>query len=130
MEKKETFEYTYSALTEEERAQIMSIKRQYEEKPKKVETDVERVKKLDAKIKNIPTCWALVLGVCGCLLFGTGLTMVLEWNLLIWGIVLMAIGCVPMIMAYPVFTRLTEKLKNKYAQEIIELSNKILSEEN
>ncbi len=122
---KNTFEYTYSAPTEAEKKQIESIRRQYADEVK-VESKIDRVRRLDSKVKNTATCVSLILGVVGCLTFGLGLTMVLEWNIWLWGVVLMAIGCVPMLLAYPVYSWLFARGKKKYGDEILRLSEEIL----
>ena len=121
-----TFEYTYCALTEKEKKEIASIRRQYEETVESGEDKVERIKYLDAKVRNTATCISLVFGVIGCLIFGLGLTMILEWGILVWGIVVMMIGCVPMFLAYPVFNWLFARGKKKYGAEILRLSEELL----
>ena len=54
--------------------------------------------------------------------------MILEWNIWIWGIVLMAIGIVPMAIAYPVYKFSLNKGKAKYGEEILRLSEELLNE--
>ena len=121
-----TFEYTYSAPTEEEKRQIASIRRQYENTLESGESKVERIKYLDAKVRNTANIVSLALGIAGCLIFGLGLTMVLEWQKILWGIALMGVGCIPTILAYPVHQWLFEKGKKKYGEEILRLSEEIL----
>ena len=121
-----TFEYTYSAPTETEKKQIESIRRQYETPQKPVESNVERVKRLDAKIKNTANAFSLALGVFGCLVFGLGLTMILEWEIWLGGVGVMALGCPLMIFAYPLYNFLIKKGKKKYGAEILRLSEEIL----
>lgn len=121
-----TFEYTYSALTEKEKKQIEHIKRQYETHPKGHVGKLERIKVLDARVKNTATCMALVLGIVGCLIFGLGLTSILEWEKWILGITLMTVGCIPMAFAYPTYHFSLEKGKKKYGKEILELSEEVL----
>ena len=62
------FHYTYSAPTEEERREIESIRREYQPREKK-ETDLERLRALDRKVKNLPMAVGLSLGVVGVLVF-------------------------------------------------------------
>lgn len=121
------FNFKYVAPTEEERKEIDSIRRQYLPK-EHVENKIERLRRLDALVKNTAIIWSLVLGVMGTLIFGLGLTMVLEWNMLVWGIVLMVIGSVPLGIAYPVHKRLLDKYKNRYGEEILRLSEELLNE--
>ena len=129
MESQETkFEYTYKAPTEEERREIESIRRQYGAKPIAV-SKIDRLRELDARVKNAAIIWALVLGVVGLLIFGLGIAMVLEWSIYVWGIVVGAVGVVPMAFAYPVYKITFNKGKEKYGAEILSLSEELLKEE-
>ena len=121
------FSYKYIAPTEEERKEIDSIRRQYAPQEKE-ETKLERLRRLDALVKNTAIIWSLVLGVLGTLIFGLGLTMILEWQILPWGIVLMVIGSVPITIAYPVYKCVLKKYKNRFGEEILRLSEELLNE--
>ena len=125
-QKQEIFEYTYSAPTEREKRQIESIRKQYAPQSEKAENAFDRLKKLDAKVNNTATCAALILGVVGILIFGFGLSMILVWNIWLWGIVLMATGCIPMALAYPIYSWLIARGKKKYGEEILRLSEGLL----
>ena len=122
------FEYTYSAPTELERKQIEQIRSKYAPKNNN-DCSIETLKALDRKIHSTATMVALIFGILGCLTFGLGLAMILEWNLLTWGIVLMAIGCVPMALAYPAYTTSLKRGKQKYGERILQISNQLLNKE-
>lgn len=124
----EKFNYSYSATSEEEKKEIERIKRQYEQKPKK-ESELERLRKLDGKVKEFPQILALTVGIIGTLIFGLGMSMILEWNITVWGVVVGAVGAIIVTLAYPLFKWYYKKLKEKYKDEIIELSNLLLGEE-
>lgn len=121
------FNFKYTAPTEAERKEIDSIRRQYSPQ-EQTETKMERLRRLDALVKNTSIIWALVLGVVGTLIFGFGLTMILEWNIWIWGFALMIIGIVPVALAYPVYKFILKKYKNRYGKEILKLSEELLNE--
>ena len=121
------FNFKYTAPTEEERKEIDSIRRQYVPQ-EHVESKIERLRRLDAIVKNTAIIWSLVFGVVGALIFGLGLTMILEWSIWLWGIVLMVIGSVPMAIAYPVYKLALNKGKAKYGEEILRLSEELLNE--
>lgn len=123
----EKFEYTYSAPTEEEKRKVEDIRRQYVEETPCVDK-VARIKALNDKVKKPPMAIAITIGVVGCLLFGLGLTMVLEWGIWLWGIAVMAVGCLPMIAAYPIHQALLKAGKKKYGAEIVRLSDEVLAE--
>ena len=121
------FNYKYSAPTEEERREIDSIRRQYAPK-EQTESKIERLRRLDALVKNTAIIWSLCLGVIGTLIFGLGLTLILEWNVFPWGLVVMAVGSLPIIIAYPVYKLVLKKYKNRYGEEILRLSEELLNE--
>ena len=121
------FNFKYTAPTEEERKEIDSIRRQYAPQ-EHVETKLERLRRLDSLVKNTAIIWSLVLGVVGTLVLGLGLTMILEWNIWLWGIVLMIIGSAPIAIAYPVYKLALNKGKAKYGDEILRLSEELLNE--
>lgn len=121
------FNFRYTAPSQEERKEIDSIRRQYVSL-EKTETKLEKLRRLDGLVKNTAIIWSLCLGIIGILVFGLGLTMILEWNVIIWGIVLMVIGSVPMAIAYPKYKSLLNKGKAKYGAEILQLSEELLNE--
>ena len=121
------FRYAYTAPTEAERREIAAIRREYtsgEDLP-----PLERLRLLDGRVKTTPTVLALVLGVVGLLVFGLGLTMVLEWGMPLLGILVMVVGAVPIGLAYPVYLRLLAAGKRKYGAEILRLSDLLLGNE-
>lgn len=121
------FNFRYTAPTEEERKEIDSIRRQYAPQ-EQTETKLERLRRLNSLVKNTALIWSLCLGIVGCLLFGLGLTMVLEWDILVWGILLMVVGALPMAIAYPVYKMVLQTYKNRYGDEILRLSEDLLNE--
>ena len=120
------FEYTYSAPTEAERREIARIRKQYEAKDEK-QIKLERIRKLDSFVQNFSTILALVLGIMGTLIFGLGLSMVLVWDIFVFGIVVCVIGICPMIAAYPLYVITLKKNKEKYGEEILRLSEELLN---
>lgn len=126
MENKE-FNYTYVAPTDEERKEIDRIRKQYEPQ-KKTESKLERLRRLDSLVRNSASVVALVLGVVGCLLFGFGLTLILEWQKIVLGVVVAVLGSLPMGLAHPAYALILERNKKKYGEEILRLSEELLNE--
>lgn len=120
------FEFKYSAPITEERKEIESIRNSYSVHSES--NKLMRLRELDAKVKNVPTVVSLVVGIIGLLVFGLGLTMILEWKLLVWGIIVSALGFVLMCGALPINKKLSSTLKAKYSDEIIKLSDELLNE--
>lgn len=119
------FSYRYSAPTEEERREIENIRRRYGGATKE-EDKLARIRELDSKVKNPPLIAALTVGIGGSLIFGLGLTMILEWNIVLWGTLVAVFGCCVMTSAYFIRKLLTKRNKNKYGAEIVRLSDEIL----
>lgn len=126
MNKQDKFEFTYVALSEQERNEILSIQENYETKPTKSETRLDRIRKLDGKVNNTATAVSLAFGIIGLLIFGTGLTMILEWDYIIWGSIVSIIGIIPIALAHPINKLLIKRGKKKYGAEILKLSNELL----
>lgn len=120
------FEYTYTAPTEAERKEINSIKNNYIPSAPKSETKLERLRKLDAKVTNTAVTASLTLGIPGVLILGTGMTMVLEWSIYLWGIIVGLIGLIPIALAYPTYKYVLKKGRLKYGAEILKLSEELL----
>ena len=127
MENKNKFEFTYIAPTERERKEVESLRKQYLPQEESVDK-VEQLRKLDEKVKTPPKVFALSLGVVGTLIFGLGLTMILEWNLIVWGAGIAVVGMISVALAYPLYKWLFKKLKEKYRAAILQLSEEILNE--
>ena len=123
----EQFNYKYSAPTEEERKEIDSIRRQYAPQTQE-ESKIEKLRRLDALVKNSATIWGLALGILGTLIFGLGLAMILEWSLWLWGALVAVIGAVPASIAYPVYKYVLKKYKDRHGAEILRLSEELLNE--
>ncbi|MBQ7348410.1 MAG: hypothetical protein IJW47_00300 [Clostridia bacterium] len=127
MEEKQTkFEFNYSAPSEQERKEIESIRRQYTNVVRSKDDKLYRLRKLNAFVNNSASVTGLVLGVIGLMIFGLGMTMVLEWALYLWGVIVGAVGVIPMVIAYPVYKAVYNKNKEKYGKEILALSEELL----
>ena len=122
------FEYKYVAPTNEERKEIESIRKSYLPQNNDV-YKLNRLRRLDSVVKRIPIIIALTIGVVGMLIFGLGLTLVLEWNLLAWGAVVGILGAVIMIGVYPLYLRASRYFKEKHSKEILEISEELLNDE-
>lgn len=119
--KKETFEYTYSAAQQEE---IEAIRKKY--MPKQ-EDKMELLRKLDRDVTKPGTIWSIMLGVVGCLMFGGGMScvMVAGSSFLAIGIVLGLIGIGIMAAALPVYKKITDKERERIAPQILALTEEL-----
>lgn len=123
-EKKGTFNYTYSASQQQE---IKRIREKYT-KPTQEEDKMEQLRKLDASVTKTGTVVSLIVGVISTLIFGVGMccTMVWEDTLFIPGIFIGIVGMVGVIAAYPIYSRITKKQREKLAPEIMRLSDELM----
>ena len=129
MEKnQETFTYTYSAQQQEE---IKNIRKKY--LPPE-EDKMERLRKLHHSATQKAQTWALVLGVVGALIMGSGMSLVMTdigemiglTNALIPGIVIGIIGMIPVAFAYPAYNHILKKERQRIAPEILRLSDELM----
>lgn len=128
-EGKNKFEYTYSALTEEERAEIESIRRGYlSPEPGGDGGKLARLRKLNARVKNAAVCAGLTAGIVGVLLFGAGMSLSLSFSRYAAGIVLSLVGILPMAAAMPLYKFVLGRGRKKYGEEILRLSEELLNE--
>ena len=107
------FKYTYTAPDEDERKEIESILAQYKPSSPPPLSNIEKIKALDLKVKNLSNAIGIILGIIGTLIFGTGLAMILEWNIILFGVIVCIVGVPLMIIAYPVYKIVLEKQKQK-----------------
>ena len=116
----ETFSYTYSSVHREE---IEKIRNKYIEEQ---ENDLITLRRLDNYITNTATYASIFVGIIGVLVFGTGLSLVLSFSKYVLGIIVGFCGLVIMGMGLFVNKAILNKLRKKYANKIIELSDKLL----
>ena len=117
-----TFNYTYSA---KEQAEVEKIRKKY----MPAEQDkLAYVIKLDRSVANKATTWSLVIGIIGALIMGTGMSlcMVASKSFMVLGIVIGVIGMGIVAVAYPVYTRILKKEREKIAPEILRLTEEIM----
>lgn len=124
MNSNETFNYTYSASQQEE---IKKIREKYSA-PKEQENKMERLRQLDRSVTRPGTIAALIVGIASSLIMGTGMSMCMVWGdeLFIPGIVVGVAGMIGVAIAYPLYSAVTKKWKEKLAPEIIRLSDELM----
>lgn len=122
-EKKETFNYTYSASQQQE---IRRIREKYMP-PTQEEDKMERLRKLDTGVTKPGTIVSLIVGIISALIFGVGMCCTMVWtDLFIPGIVIGIIGLVGIVSAYPLYVHITKKQRAKVAPEIMRLTDELM----
>ena len=88
------------------------------------------LKKLDNKAKLPATIFTYTFGIISALIVGTGMCLSMQVigsgiSTMVAGIVIGIIGFVLCGINYPIYRRMLEKGKSKYAYEIVELAREI-----
>ncbi|MEE1065337.1 MAG: dihydropteridine reductase [Acutalibacteraceae bacterium] len=88
------------------------------------------LKKLDTKAKLPANIFAYTFGIATTLLAGLGMSLAMRviggtTAFMILGIILGIIGFAGCAITYPVYKKILEKSKSKYAFEIVELAREI-----
>ena len=120
MEKQEnTVNIIYSA---EEQKEIDSIRAKYQPGEKKQPTNLDKLKKLDARVESKAMVSALSEGIISTLVLGVGMTCVLVWNQPVIGVIVGVLGLAGALYAWPLYQKVLKKEREKAAPEIIRLS--------
>ena len=120
MEKQEnTVNIIYSA---EEQKEIDSIRAKYQPGEKKQPTNLDKLKKLDARVESKAMVSALSWGIISTLVLGVGMTCVLVWNQPVIGVIVGVLGLAGALYAWPLYQKVLKKEREKAAPEIIRLS--------
>ena len=92
---------------------------------------VVALRKLDKKAKMPASVFTYTIGIISALVFGTGMCLAMGQIggqtavSFVAGIIIGVIGMAGMGVNYPIYTKLLEKGKQKYAFEIIQLAKEI-----
>ncbi len=96
----------------------------------KESSKIVALKKLDNKAKLPATIFTYSFGIISALVFGTGMCLAMQvigsgLAGLVLGIVVGIVGLAGCSVNYPIYKKMLEKGKAKYAYEIVELARKI-----
>lgn len=122
MKNNNVFIYQYSAVQNKE---IQHIRSKY--LPKE-ENKIDTLRKMDYRVQTAGMVQSLSLGVIGCLIFGIGMCFGLDvFNGADWlAFLFCSIGLITMLPAYPMYKKISQKVKKKLTPEILRLSDEIL----
>lgn len=126
------FNYTYSAAKKDEVAKIRSKYQPREEQEDKMDT----LRRLDASVSKKATIPALIIGIIGTLIMGTGMCLIMTdlakyFNLagnlaMIIGVSVGIVGMIIASLAYPLFNALEKKYKKAVTPEILRLTDELM----
>ena len=110
---------------------VQKIRTQYIEKEY---TQLDELKKLDEKVKRPAAAFACVFGVISAIIMGSGMSLVMTdigtqlgvAETMIPGIVIGVAGMVMVLLNYPIYKKILDRRRKKYADKIIALSDKLM----
>lgn len=107
------------------------IRTQYTEKE---HTALDELKELDSKAKRPANLFAYIFGIIGAIVMGSGMSLVMTdiaemigvGNPMILGTVIGIVGLIMTIINFPIYKTILNSRRKKYAEEIIEISDRIM----
>ncbi len=108
---------------------IQKIRTQYTEKE---HTTLDELKKLDAKVKRPANVFAYFFGSIAAIVMGSGMSLVMTDiaetvginHPMLYGIIIGIVGMTMAIINYPIYKSILGSRRKKYADKIIDLSDK------
>ncbi len=110
---------------------VQKIRTQYTEKQ---HTELDALKELDARVKRPANVFAYIYGSVSAIIMGAGMSLVMTEigatiglaNAMIPGIAIGVVGMGMALSTYPIYKKMLNARKKKYAPEILKLSEKIM----
>lgn len=129
MNNENTFSYTYSA---KENQEVQNIRKKY--MPQE-ESKLDELKELDAKVKRPANVFAYTYGSVSAIVMGAGMSLVMTdigaiiglASVMVPGIVIGVAGMGMALTTYPIYQRVLNSRRKKYAPQIMKLSDKIIN---
>lgn len=111
---------------------VQKIRTQYTEKE---HTQVDALKKLDAKVKRPANIFSYIFGGVGAIVMGSGMSLVMTdigdtlgiENAMTPGVVIGIAGMLMALINYPIYKNILTSRRKKYAGQIMNLSDEIMS---
>ena len=112
---------------------VQKIRTQYTEKQ---HTELDALKALDAKVKRPANAFAYIYGSLGAIIMGAGMSLVMTEigsiigleNTMVPGIAVGVVGLALALTTYPVYKKILNSRKKKYAPQILALSEKLMQQ--
>ncbi|MBQ8725466.1 MAG: dihydropteridine reductase [Oscillospiraceae bacterium] len=114
---------------------VQKIRTEYMEKSNEVK-ELDALKALDAKVKKPANVFAYIFGSVSALIMGAGMSLTMTdigtqlgiSNTMPIGIVIGVAGLAMAVINYPVYRKLLASRKEKYADEILKMSEKLIKQ--
>ena len=110
---------------------VQKIRTQYTERQ---HTELDALKALDAKVKKPANVFAYTYGVAGAVVMGAGMSLVMTdigamiglTATMVPGIVVGVLGLGMALTTYPLYKKILNSRKKKFAPQIMELSERLM----
>ena len=110
---------------------VRKIRTQYTEKQ---HTELDALKALDAKVKRPANVFGYTYGSVGAIIMGAGMSLVMTdigaviglTNAMVPGIVIGVAGLAMALTTYPIYKKILNGRKKKYAPEILRLTDELM----
>lgn len=110
---------------------VQKIRTQYTEKQY---TDLDELKALDTKVKKPANVFAYLYGSISAIIMGAGMSLVMTdigemiglKSAMVPGILIGVVGLFLALTTYPIYKKILNHRKKKYAEQILKLSEKIM----
>lgn len=121
-DKNKTFTYNYSSS---QQAEIRSIREKYVPKE---ENKMEQLRRLDESATKPGMIAALAVGILSALVLGVGMCCTMVWagQWFIPGIIIGVVGILGVISAYPLYSRITKKCRERIAPDILRITDELM----
>ena len=111
---------------------VQKIRTQYTEKE---HTNLDALRELDAKVKRPANVFAYIFGTISAIIMGCGMSLVMTdigstivmTDTMVPGIIIGIVGMLMAIINYPIYKGILGSRRKKYADQIMKLSDKIMS---
>ena len=106
------------------------VKKMQSEYSEKQTTKLDDLRKLDKKVKNPAFIFALVFGIIGSLILGTGMCLAMKviGDNMVLGILIGIVGIAMVSVNYFIYGKILASRKKKYNAQINSLCDEILAE--
>lgn len=110
---------------------VQKIRTQYTERQ---HTELDELKALDAKVKKPANVFAYTYGTAGAVVMGSGMSLVMTdigamiglTTTMVPGIAIGIVGLGMALSTYPIYKKILNSRKKKFAPQIMELSEKLM----
>lgn len=112
---------------------VQKIRTQYTDKEF---SQLDELKKLDAKVKRPAKVFAYTFGSIGAIVMGSGMSLIMTDigsklgidDVMPVGIIVGVVGMLIAIVNYPAYKKILSSRREKYAEQVMRLSNKIMTD--